>query len=116
MTKPELINEKPIPMYELKEELEKIKKRDEELEENAKASEEYLKKFLKIKKQEAEKLKQELEKLNIPRLKEQHIAKIIDLLPKTPEDVKLVLEGYSITITNENIKKIAECVSKYNLN
>ena len=36
---------------------------------------------------------------------EQGIAKIVDLLPKTTEDLKAILQAYTVTITKENMKK-----------
>ena len=42
----------------------------------------------------------------IPRLKEIHIKKIVSLLPKTIEGLKLILQGYTITVKDEAVKKI----------
>ena len=35
------------------------------------------------------------------------------MLPQTLEEAKLVLSAYPITVTNENLKKIAEVVSPF---
>lgn len=113
MTKPELIKETPITIVELKEHLKTIKKRDEELNFRAGKTEDYLNNFVTIKPKEAKELIKKLKELNIPRLKEEHIAKIIDLLPDHPEEVKSTLQGYTITVTKENLKKIADVVSEY---
>ena len=51
--------------------------------------------------------------LKVPRLKDQHIAKIIDILPTTLEDLRMVLKAYPITVNNENLKKIADTVNKF---
>ncbi len=113
MAKPEIIEEKEASMFEVKQELEKIKKRDNELNFRAEKTQEYLNVFVKLKKQEYEALLNDLKALNIPRLKDNHIFKIIDILPKTPEEVKTVIQAYSITVNNDNIKKIADVVSKH---
>ena len=113
MTKPEILNEKPISMAELKEELEKIKERDKKLGESAKRTEEYINQFLKLDVKKALELKEKLEKLSIPRLKEQHIAKIIEILPKNIEDIKAIFQGYTLTVSNENMKKIVDTVESF---
>ncbi len=90
-----------------------IKKRDGELNFRAGKTEEYLNYFATLKAKEADELAQKIRDLEIPRLKEEHIIKIIDLLPDDIEEVKLTLQGYPLTVTKENIKKIADVVSKY---
>ena len=72
-----IIEEKPISMAELKEELKDIKKRDAELSfRTAKVSEQI--EVLKIlKPKDAEDIFEKVQKLNIPRLKDVHIYKII---------------------------------------
>lgn len=107
----EIISEKPIGICKLKEELEKIKKRDKELNFRAARTEEYLQHFTALK--DSEELYKKIEALNIPRLKEQHIVKIIDILPKTVDELKVVLQGYTITVNNENLKKIVEVIDKF---
>ena len=51
-------------------------------------------------------------KMDIPRLKEQHIRKIIDIMPISIKDLKVVLQGYNVSISNENMKKIADTVAE----
>ena len=109
MSNPETIEEKPISLAEVKEEVEKIKKRDKELSFRTAKTEEYINQFAK---KESLKLVETLKKMEIARLKEEHIAKIADILPKTVEDLKVVLQGYTITITKENMSKIVEEVNK----
>jgi DNA-directed RNA polymerase subunit F len=110
MAEKNIISETPITMCELKKELERIKKRDKELNFRAAKTEEYLQQITIFKK--ADELYEKLVKLNIPRLKEQHIKKIIDILPTTVKDVKVVLQGYTLTVNNENAKKIVDAINK----
>jgi len=35
-----------------------------------------------------------------------HIIKIIDVMPKNVEELKAMLQSYTITVNNENLKKI----------
>ena len=109
MAENNIIDETPISMYELKKELEKIKKRDKELNFRATKTEEYLQQIISFKK--SDELYEKLSKLKVPRLKEQHIKKIIEILPTTVDDLKVVLQGYTLTVNNENSKKIVDAVN-----
>ena len=107
----QIISEAPIDMYQLKKELEKIKKRDNELNFRANRTEEYLNQIAGIK--NADDLFDKLMKLNIPRLKEQHIHKLIDVLPATLNELKVVLQSYTITINNDSMKKIVDTITEF---
>ena len=106
MANVEILNEMPITMAELKEKLEDIKKRDKELNAKAQKTHDSLAKIVDIKVNEANKLKEIIVKLNIPRLKDRHIVKIIDLMPKDLESLKLIFSTENITIKQEDIQKI----------
>lgn len=112
-SKPTIIEEAPIPMYELKDEINKIKKRDNELNFRAAKTEEYLNQFTTLGPRKGKEFFDEIEALGIPRLKPEHIYKIADILPVDLESVKLVLQGYTLTVSQENMKKIAEVVKNY---
>ena len=99
----EIMSETPINMAQLKEELAKIKKRDKELNFRATKTEEYLNQFVTLK--NPNELVEKLTKLDIPRLKENHINKIVDTLPATVKDLKVILHG--------NLKKIADTVNSF---
>ena len=113
MVKPEIIQETPISMADLKEELGKTKKKAKELNFRAEKAEEHLNQFTILSLAKSKELREKLEKLKIPRLKEEHIIKIIDLIPKTVEEIKSILQGYTVTITNDNLKKIAEVIKNF---
>ena len=111
--KPEIIEETPVGITQLKEELEKIKKRDSELSARSQKLEEYINQFTELSSEDYQKLIDELTKLDIPRLKELHIIKIADLLPAKVNDLKTILQGYALTVTNDNMKKIVDVTSKF---
>ena len=63
--------------------------------------------------QKFKKLVDELTKLDIPRLRGTHIIKIADLIPETVDDIKVILQGYALTVTTDNMKKIVGVTSKF---
>lgn len=111
MTDVKILSEKPLDMVEIKQELEKIKKRDKELNFRANKTEEYVNQFITSK--DSSELIAKITKLDITRLKEHYIKKIVDILPTTVNDLKLILQGYTITINNENMKKIVDTINKF---
>ena len=91
--------------------IQQIKKRDKELNFRSQKTEEHLASAAAYK--DAEKLFDKLNKLNISRLREQHIHKIIDVMPATVKDLKVVLQGYTISVSNENMKKIVDTTKSF---
>ncbi len=107
MVKPVLVSETPITMSDLRQELGKIKERDGELNFRANKTEDYLNQFSDFQKGQEEVAKK-IEGLDISRLKPEQIAKIVDLAPKTIEELKVILQGYVLTLTQDQLKKIIE--------
>ena len=108
-----IVKETPMCLSEAKTELERIKERDKELNFRAQKTIDYLDQMLKLEGKKAKELVDKLAKLEIPRLKEQHVCKLADIMPVTVEEVKAVLQGYAVTITNENLKKIADTIAEF---
>ena len=113
MFNPNIISETPISMAETRKQLQEIAKRDKELGFRAARTEEYFKMFVSLSHEKAAELEKKLEKLDIPRLKDVHIKKIVDLTPSTVNDVKLILQGYSISVAQASMKKIADTVAEF---
>lgn len=110
MVKPEIIEETPINIIEVQAELAKIKKRDGELTYRGQKTEEFLQQFAQLKQKDAQTLYEKLTGLKVSRLRDMHINKIIDILPKSVEELKVVLQGYSITIKDDALKKIVAVI------
>lgn len=108
-----ILEEKSINLSQLKEEIKSIKKRDEELGFRTAKVSEYLDSIKVLKEKDAEELFKKIEKLNIPRLKDIHINKIIDLLPQSELELKSIFTGYSLSVSNDNIERILEVISEY---
>ncbi|MBI2135388.1 hypothetical protein HYU09_05335 [Candidatus Woesearchaeota archaeon] len=107
----QVLSETPINAYQLKEELAKIKKRDKDLNFRAQKTEEHL--ALTASHKDAQELFNKITKLDIPRLREQQIHKLIDIMPTTVKDLKIVLQGYTVNISAENMKKIADTINNF---
>ena len=107
----QLVSEVSMCANELKKHLGKIKDRDKELDFRAAKTEEYLSQISTTEK--SEQLFKKLLDLGIPRLKESYIHKIIDIMPAAPRDLKVVLQGYSLTLSNDASKKIIDVVKEF---
>jgi DNA-directed RNA polymerase subunit F len=113
MSNIDILERKSVNLASLKEELDSIKKRDTELSFRGQKTEEYVNEFHLLKPKQADELYEKIEKLGVPRLKDTHINKIIDMMPKGLPELKVIIQGYAVPVTNENLKKIIELVSEY---
>ena len=113
MVKPEIIEQKPISISEVKDILSKIHKRDEELSFRGGKTEDYVNEMGALGIRKAKEFIKKLEELEVPRLREQHILKIADTLPENTEQLKLILSGYNLTIVKDNLKKSMDVVDEY---
>ncbi|MAG39169.1 hypothetical protein CMO90_03720 [Candidatus Woesearchaeota archaeon] len=114
MSKPEVIEKNPTNIVELKYELARIKKRDGELTFRGGKTEEYLNEFAKLSKKDALELVEKLKKLNIARLKDIFINKIIDLMPSSVAELKIILQGYTLSLSKDEMTTIMKVVKEYN--
>ena len=71
----------------------------------------YLKKFSKLEKKDAEKLMNEIRALNNPKLKEENIIKLADFLPTDLEDINKILSESGLSEAESNA--ILEITKKY---
>jgi DNA-directed RNA polymerase subunit F len=66
-----------------------------------------------VKLKDAEEIFEKIQKLNIPRLKDVHIYKLIDLMPQNLVEIKNIVQSYSLTVTNDNLEKLLEILAEY---
>ena len=111
--KTKIISEKPISFTEVKRILNQTKEQGtNELSFVAQKTHAYLEQFSTLDIKKAEILFKKLTALEIPRFKDLHLWKLIDLLPADPKDVRTVLQGYNITLTNDQLKKIVDILAE----
>ena len=104
----EVVEQTPVSMPILKAKLEELKVENKEKELNFRAAKvlEYLTEFVTLDKEKTEELRKKILELNIPRLKEKHTDKILDVMPDSTEEIKSLLVGENITIKAEDLNKI----------
>jgi len=83
-----ILNMKPLSLSEVKDLVENLEEKKE--------LKDYLKKFGKDSKANNKKLADELRKLGNIKLKEEHIIKIVDFLPRHPEDLNKIFHDISL--------------------
>jgi DNA-directed RNA polymerase subunit F len=71
-------------------------------------TEEYLKKFLKTKPEQAKKIKADLDKLDLLKMKREHVIKIVDLLPTDASELNKIF--VDISLNEDETNKILEIV------
>lgn len=113
MVKPELLEKRPVSIAEVKDILKKVHKRDEELSFRGGKTEDYVNDVTGLTLKKAKDCMKKVKDLEIPRLKEDQIIKIIDTLPESPEHLKVILSGYNVTITKDNLKKIVDAIDEF---
>lgn len=112
MVKIEILNENPVSMIDVKTELESIKKRDKELNFRSVKTEEYLNQFIEYPAKTYEEIRKKIESLKITRLKPEMLIKILDTLPRTLDDMKNLLQGFVVSLSNEDMKKIIKVIEE----
>jgi len=110
MSNPEIVSDVPICEFELKKELESNLQRDKELNFRAGKTVEYLNDVVKVNFSKGKDIKKAIESLNIPRMKPDAVVKIVDIMPTNEEDLKMVLQSYSITVSQANVKAILDAI------
>lgn len=113
MSDPQILDKQAIGMAELHDEMEKIEERDEELSFRAGRTMEYIKAFENLSVEEYEEIKEAIEDLDVPRLKEKHIIKITDFMPDSVEELRILLDGYTLTVTDDNLEKIVDVLKEH---
>ncbi len=102
----------PVTMINLKEKLEALKKESKELNFRATKVFEFLGEMHLVESAKAEEFRKKIAELNVPRLKEKHIVKILDVMPEDPEELKSLLVGENITVKNDDLVKIVEVLKE----
>lgn len=68
----------------------------------------FLKKYLKTKPEQAKKIKENLDKLDLLKIKREHLVKIVDLVPTNATDLNKIF--VDVSLTEDEINKILEVI------
>jgi len=93
----------PVTLVEVKEIVDKLEEKTE--------MKDYLKRFVKLKKDKADKLKEELVGLNNIKMNEEHVVKVVDFVPKDAESINKIFSD--VSLTEEETNAILEITNKY---
>ena len=113
MVSPQFIEEKPLSLVDVKVILDNVEKRDTELGFQSSKVKEYLENFVELSPSKKEELYKKLQGLNLTRIKEEHLMKIIDFMPKTLNDLKVVLQAYPLTMPKKDQESIVAAVVEF---
>lgn len=101
----------PISLSEVKDTLSEFP----QIEDNKRASAvlNYIKRFVKTKPDNSKELMKVLEELDLVKLKREHLAKIVDLMPEDAEDLKKIFVGLDVTLDQDEINSILERIKQH---
>lgn len=71
----------------------------------------FIKKFTKLTAKEAKELRKKLEEMDMAKMKEEYIVKIIDILPDSAQELNKIFQGVSLEENESN--KILETIKSF---
>ena len=113
MSRAQILGEDSLSLVEVKRIVAAIKRRDEELNFRAQRVEDYLKDFAKMTQKDEKELREALEAVEVPRMKKEHVDALVTFLPTTPDDFKVVMQGFALTINKEFRDKLIDEIKKF---
>jgi DNA-directed RNA polymerase subunit F len=105
----EVLKEEPVPLVKAKELLKDVEEKTFE----QKIAFEHAKKFSKITLQKAGELQKELSTLEMRKLKDEQIIKIIDMMPADVDELRVILAHAQVPYRDEELQQISDIVKKY---
>jgi len=71
----------------------------------------FIKKFNKLKKEDAKNLREEINKLELIKIKPEQTAKIVDMLPETKDDLNKIITD--VRLNEDETEKVLEKIKKF---
>jgi DNA-directed RNA polymerase subunit F len=105
----DVLKEEFVPVTKVKEMLKDIEEKTFE----QKIAFEHSKKFAKIAPAKADELFKELSSLEMRKLKDDQIVKIIDIMPEDVDGLKVILAHSQVPFKDEEFTQVLEIVKKY---
>ncbi len=111
MSEAKILSEKPVSFFYVLKELKKTEK--EKLGFRAGKTFDYLSKFTRLNEKQYEEVYKNVMDLNLPRVKDIHIIKIVDLWPEDIESLKLVFSSDNLSLKTEQLQQILDVLKKF---
>jgi DNA-directed RNA polymerase subunit F len=99
-----ILSKKPISMIEVSDEVKNSKSEDKELCD-------FIKKFTKLTVEKAKKIEADLTKLDLVKLNQENIVKIIDFMPENHTDLNKIFT--STTLDDAESKQVLDVIKQY---
>lgn len=113
MPNPQFIEQKALSLAEVKSILREIESRDKELNSISNKTKDYLEHFISTSSEQKEVMARKLANLSITRLKDEQIAKIIDFMPSSLNELKAVLASYpNLSLSKKDQENLVEAVKE----
>ncbi len=106
-----IIEQRPVTLADIKARLEESKKDNKELSFRAEKVNSYINDLNILEKSKIEDLQSKLLGLNISRLRDRHIVKILDIMPTDLETLKSIFTGEAVSIKPEELKQILDTIT-----
>ncbi len=113
MANPQFIEEKPLSLTDIKVILEKTEACDKELNFLSQRTKVFIGEIVTLSLEKKEELYQQLSGLKLTRIKEEHLMKIIDFLPRNGEELRVVLQAYPLSLPKKDAESITKTVSEF---
>ncbi len=113
MANPQFVEQRALSLSEVKEILQEAEKRDNQLSFLSSKTKDYLDAFVPISADKREELIKKLNELGVTRLKDEITAKIVDFLPRSANDLKIIVQAYNLTLSKKDQDSIVEVISKF---
>ena len=114
MANPIFVEENTLSLQEVKSILNKVAKRDTELNYRSNKAKEFVENFANsLNEKQKDELLEKLKGLGLTRLREEHMKKIIDFLPTTVDDLRSVLQAYPLSMPKKDQESIVKVVKEF---
>ncbi|MDP3733746.1 MAG: hypothetical protein Q8R37_00825 [Nanoarchaeota archaeon] len=113
MVSPQFITEKALSLADVQRIFNDVEKRDTQLNYLSHKAKESLAALTILSTDKKEELSKKLMGLNLTRLKDEHVMKIIDFLPLTMDELKVVLQAYPLSMPKKDQELIVALVKEF---
>lgn len=114
MTAAKLLESRSVTLTQVKVALEEMQKRDTELGYRGTKVKDFIESFPPVlNTKERSDLTKKIEALGLTRIKEEQIIKIIDFLPKTADELRVVLAAYPLSLPKKDQDAIVGVVGEF---